>query len=350
MALNKSLQQTFRKDLLNIGAGYRAFFAPYNISLGSAQADTTQGPKILDLQTLGPINTDTPPTGWVDLGWIKDLTPAPQSNIGKVRSGYRGAVRAIYRGLVGETLDFKFRESTRMAYKIATGTQIFNLLSSPATVTSGPLSGTGQPAVSMLAYAASGSVGLLTVASASGFTVGQYVVADKDYDGSSYGLIGENATPVFQGMVTDTNYIRKTSDFIGRITAINGQVLTIDQPFTGGGCGNPTGNTVPQTGSKVQVITGWVAREGGSYITEWSAFFVMQMMDLGQILLYYPHLTLSNFKGMPTWDLENAGTTDLKGYELDTSMEAMAFDDPIDGETVVGYKAFYPGPGKNIAY
>lgn len=348
MPLNKSIGHPFRKNLLSIGSGFRGLFAPYNISLGSALADTTQGPKILDLQTLGPIDTNNLPAGWSDLGWIKDLTPTPQSQIGKVRSGYRGAIRAIYRGQVGSQVDFKFREATRMSYKIATGSQVFNLLASPLTQTTGPLSGTANPAVSMLAYAPSGTTGLVTVATASGFTVGQYIVVDKDYDGVSFGLIGENASPVFQGLVTDVNYIRKTSDFVGRITAINGQVLTIDQPFVGGGSGNPTGNLVPQAGSKVQVMTGWAAREGGTYVSEWSAVFLMTLMDLGQIVMYYPHLVIGQNKGLPTWDLENAGTTDLKGYQLDAQYEALAFDDPLDGETVVGYTAFYPGPGKAI--
>src|SRR5438046_4296792 len=128
MVLSKSLQQPFRQNQLMIGAGWRAFFAPYNVALGSAVANVAVGPKILDLQSALPIDDANLPSGWFDLGWVKDVKITPGSKIGQVRSGYRGAVRALYRGQVGETLEFKFREGTRMAYKIASGSEIFNLL------------------------------------------------------------------------------------------------------------------------------------------------------------------------------------------------------------------------------
>jgi hypothetical protein len=84
MALSKALVQPFRKNVLLIGAGWRSFFAPYNPALGSAVASTVLGPTILDLQTYGPFNTNAPPTGWTDLGWIKDFKLTPGSKIGQV--------------------------------------------------------------------------------------------------------------------------------------------------------------------------------------------------------------------------------------------------------------------------
>ena len=107
MGLQKSLVQSFRRNMLLIGSGWRAFYAPYNITLGSNVADTTTGPKILDLNQ-GPFNDDALPVGWYDLGWIKDFALTSESKVGNVRSGYRGAVRSKYRGQVGEKLGFKF--------------------------------------------------------------------------------------------------------------------------------------------------------------------------------------------------------------------------------------------------
>lgn len=348
MALQKSLVQPFRRNMLLIGAGWRAFYAPYNISLGSAVADTTQGPNILDL-TKGPFDENNLPAGWFDLGWIKDFAMSPESKVGNIRSGYRGAVRSKVRGMVGEKMQFKFREAGRMQYKIATGTDVINLLAGGAvTSTTGPVSASGSTKVAMISYNPAGPSVTVAAGSGSLFSVNDLIVVDKDYDGVSYGLLGENATPVFQGGVTDVDYIRKTSDFVGRITAIQSDVLTLSGKLVGGGSGTPSGNVVPQAGSKVQKLTGFTAREGGTYITEWTALFTMKCIDRSQLVVYYPHMAIDTFRGINAWAIEDVGTTDETGYELETSQEAMAFDDPIDGQTIIGYRAFYPAPGQDI--
>ena len=221
MALSKALVQPFRKNTLLIGAGWRAFFAPYNIAIGSAVANTVLGPSILDLQTQGPFNTNSPPSGWTDCGWIKNFKLTPASKIGQVRSGYRGAVRAQYRGEVGETFEFSFREAARMQFKIAVGNTPFNLLSASTPTTSGPLSASGAPGTAMVSYVA-GPPALLTVSSASAISVsaGSYIVCDLDYSAAAipgqgnppYGIVGAAGVPIQPFAVTDIDYIRKTSD------------------------------------------------------------------------------------------------------------------------------------------
>lgn len=359
MALSKALVQPFRKANLLIGSGWRAFFAPFNFGAASASALSTNGPNILDLAIAGPFNTNAPPAGWFDLGWLKDVKVTPASKIGKVRAGYRGAVRAQFRGEVGEQMEFKFREMSRMSYKIATGSEVFNLLATntgPSTV--GPLSSSGTQAVPLMAsgYQAGGAGTVagspaLFVPAGSGalFAAGQYVVADIDYNTSLFGLVGDAGIPVFQGAVVDVDFIRKTSDYVARIkqvvpTAVTGgDALVLTQPMVGGGSAplGTTPNTGPVATSKVQRIEGFSAREGGTYITEWSGLFILDTIDGAQIAFYYPHLSINQFKDVNGWTLENAGTTDLTGYELDCMMEALAFDDPLDGETVVCYRAFY---------
>ena len=346
--------------MLLIGAGYRAFFAPYNPALGSGQASTALGPTILDLATLGPFNTNAPPAGFTDLGWVKDFKVTPASKIGQVRSGYRGAVRAQYRGQVAESFEFKFREASRMAYKIATGTDPINLLATtaPQSTTTGPVGATGAVSIAMSSYsptpASAPTLTLATAPSGAGIVVGTPIVCDIDYDLVSYGIIGEAGVPVFNGAVADVDYIRRTSDFVARVVAINGNVLTLDQPFVGGGSStsaNPNGPapTQPPAASKVQAIRGWASREGGTFITEWSGLFLLDTVDQAQIAFYCPHVSISQYRGEQPWAIENVGTTDLTGYELDCVMECLAFDDPLDGETVVAYHAFYLRPGSNVA-
>jgi hypothetical protein len=173
--------------------------------------------------------------------------------------------------------------------------------------------------------------------------VNSYFVCDIDYNTASFGLVGDAGTPVFQNAVTDVDYIRKNSDYVNLVTAINGNVLTLQYPFIGGGSGNPTPYGPGQVGQKVQVIKGWSSREGGTYIAEWTALFTMNTIDGAQLVAYYPHLSIGQPKDVAgAWAIENIGTTDLGGYELDAQYNALAFDDPLDGETVVSYRAYYP--------
>jgi hypothetical protein len=345
--LSRSLVQSFREGMLSVGAGWRAYFAPYNKTLGFNS--TTAGPYIVDLTT-GPFDQNQVlPTGFFDLGWIKDFKLTPQSKIGVVRSGYRGAVRAIYRGEVGEQFEFKFREYGRLQYKLATGTNIVNLLdgTSPSPNTSGPLSASGSPITGMTTYSVVNGVGTLSVGSASGLAIGNYIVCDVDYNFSSYGIVGDAGTPVFQNAVTDIDYIRKNSDYVARIANINGTTVTLDQPFAGGGSG-ATSPVVPQAGSKIQVVLGWTAREGGTFVSEWSGLFLLDTIDQAQIAVYYPHVAIAQNRDVAaTWAIENVGTTDEGGFELDAMYQALAYDDPLDGETVVAYKAYYAKPNQS---
>ena len=347
MSLPKSLVQPFRKNTLVVGSGWRAYFAPFDVYDSAQTFNTSIGPMMVDLTT-GPFDRGSLPSNFFDAGWIKDFKLTPESKVGSVRSGYRGAIHVQYKGQVGESFDFKFREYARLQYKLATGSSVINLLSGATPTTAGPVSASGAPTTLMSSYAVAGGVGTLTVPSSSGFAVGDWIVCDIDYNTATYGIIGDVGTPVFQNAVTDVDYIRKTSDYVAKVANKTATTLVLDQPFAGGGS---SGNVVPQAGSKIQKIKGWTAREGGTYFAEWTALFLLDTIDGAQIAVYYPHVSVGQPKDIAAnWAIENIGTTDLGGYELDASYVALAFDDPLDGETVVGYKGFYPRPNQSVGY
>lgn len=367
MSFPKSLQQPFRKNKLVVGAGWRAYFMPYNIALGSAVASTVIGPTIVDL-TQGPFDSFFPPFNMADLGWIKDFKVTTESKIGQVRSGYRGAVRAQYRGQVGESWECKFNEYGRMQVKLATGTNVFNLLAATGSAggTAGPLSASGFVSTNVTAYSPGSPVGwdvtqnvapTLTVANAAAaqISVGSYIAVDYDYVvGTFGGALGDAGVPVYQNAITDIDYFRKTTDFVARVTAINTNVLTLDQPFVGGGSGNPTPNFTQPNGwssftsptqLRCQAIKGFASREGGTYIGEWSALLMCNTVDGAQLVYYYPHCSIMQNRDFAAqWTIENAGTTDEGGMQLDAQFSALAFDDPLDGETVVAYRGYYFKP------
>lgn len=368
MALPKSLTQPLRQGQLTVGSGWRAYFAPFNQQLAVSQTSTSLGPTIYDLMVEGKfIDAPPPPAGWFDLGYVGKFKFTPGSKIGNVMTGYRGAIRAKYRAETSEKVSFSFMEMGHLQMKIATGTQVFNLLKTTVTQPStlGPLSSSGTTAIPMGAsgyqptgLASGPTTGLPTLfvpaGSGSLFPAGSYIVADQDYNGTSFGFVGDAGANVFQGAVSSVDFIRMTSDYVACVrqvvpTAAAGQdALILTGPFVGGGNAplGTTPNTVPTTGAKVQGIAGFSAREGGTFIQEWSAVFCLDTIDASQLMFYYPRIAPDAFSGFDATNLQNA--TAMQTYEMATSMDALAFDDPLDGETVVRYAAYYPHPNINI--
>lgn len=363
MPLPRSLTQPLRQGQLTVGAGWRAYFAPFNQALAVSTSSTVSGPTIYDLQVLNKFidSSFQPVAGWYDLALVENFKFAPGSKVGNVMTGYRGAIRAKYRAEVSEKISFEFMEVSRLSVGISTGMQVFNLLATTGSAsTAGPLSASGTPAIPMGAsgYSATGFAGVtagyptLCVPAGSGslFPAGSMIVCDQDYNGTAFGFVGAAGANVFQGAVTNTDYIRMTSDFVAGVSGVfaggvgSQDALVLTAPFVGGGNNAlGVGPVTPQAGSKVQAITGWVAREGGTYIREWSAIFVLDTVDGSQFLRYYPRVAPDTNPGMTSKNLQ--GATSIQQTGLSCAMDALAFDDPLDGETVVSYTAYFPHGG-----
>ena len=363
MTLPRSLVQPFRQGQLTVGAGWRAFFAPFNQALAVTTSSTVAGPSIYDLQVFSKLldAAYSPVPGWTDLGFTTNFKFTPGSKIGSVMSGYRGAIRAKYRAEVAEKVSFDFEEMTRMALTISTGMQTFNLLvTTQALAAGGPLSATGTPAIAMGAsgYSATGWAGAtsglptLAVASGSGalFPAGSLIVCDQDYTGA-FGFVGDSGANVFQNAVTSVDYTRMTSDYVARViqvipaasSGLTGQdALILSAPFVGGGNNALSANaaTSPQAGSKIQAFTGYASREGGTYIKEWSAIFVLDTVDGSQIMKYYPRVATDTSPGMTSKNVQ--GAQSIQSTSCQCALDALAYDDPLDGETVVSYTAYFP--------
>lgn len=317
------------------------------------------------------IDSVSPPAGWFDLGWMTKVKITPGSKVGTIASGYRGAIRAQYRGQVAEKVSFEFNEMSRMALKIASGTQVFNILATTqVAISPGPLSASGTVAVAMgsggylptgLATGPTQGLPTLLVPAGSGanFAVGSYLVCDIDYVANTFGFVGAAGANLWPGQTVDVDFVRKTSDFVAGVaamvpTATGGQdALILSAPFVGGGNNGALavaglGPVAPPAGSKVQAVIGYTTREGGTYISEFSGIFLLDTEDQSQILIYYPHLSIDAFTGWTGAALTDQGTTDQQMYTLPASYNALAFDDPYDGETVVRYAAYYPSANKQI--
>jgi hypothetical protein len=329
MSISKSLVQPFRKPMVLVGSGFRGYFAPF--VQGAEPA-----PTLFDPARQGRFDTNAPPAGWYDLGWIDQFRRSPAGRIGQIRSGYRGAVRAQYRGEIGSSVEFEFREWGKLQMALAGGTTHFNILKADAGSPEQPVGGTPAAAVALEAGSTATSL-VLAAGGGAQFAVGEILAVDVDYEGQA-GYVGSGIQASFvpATAVSDTDYIRRVTFNVGVISAINGDTLTLEQPLLGG---------APVAEAKVQAVTGFASREGSSFVQSWSAIFVVDTADGAQLYYFYPQLSISGERDDATFDIENAGAADVRGYALRAEFNALAFEDPVDGETVVCYRGFFPAPG-----
>ncbi len=329
MPISKSLVQPFRKPMILVGSGFRGFFAPF-------VQGANPSPTLFDPARQGRFDTNSPPSGWFDLGWIDQFKRSSAGRIGQIRSGYRGAVRAQYRGEIGSSVEFEFREWGKLQLALSKGTTHFNILKAVTGTPQQPVGGTPVAAVGLGSGSTATSIVLSTGAGAQ-FQAGQMIAVDVDYTGQS-GFIGSGiqASFVAAGTVTDVDYVRRVTYNVGAIQAVSGDTLTLQQPLLGG---------APAASAKVQAVTGYASREGSSFLQSWSAVFVVDTADGAQLYYYYPQLSVAGDREESTFNVENAGTADLKGFGLSAEFTALAFDDPVDGETVVCYRGFFPAAG-----
>jgi hypothetical protein len=329
MPISKSLVQPFRKPMVLVGSGFRGFFAPY-------VQGATPAPTVFDPARQGRFDTNSPPAGWFDLGWVEQLRRSPAGGIGQIRSGYRGAIRAQYRGEIGSSIELEFREWGKLQMALASGTTHFNILKSASGSAQQPLGGTPTAAVALDTGSTASSL-VLTAGGGAQFQVGQFVAVDVDYSGQS-GYVGSGlqASYVPAGSVSDVDFIRRVTFNVGLIKQIASDTLTLDQPLLGG---------VPPANAKVQAVTGFASREGSSFLPSWSAIFVVDTIDGAQLYYYYPQLSIANDREDSSFDVENAGAATVRGHALHAEFNALAFEDPVDGETVVCYRGFFPASG-----
>ncbi len=93
---------------------------------------------------------------------------------------------------------------------------------------------------------------------------------------------------------------------------------------------------------KLQAVTGFVDREGGSFYQEWSALFVMEG-GLGERIFYhYPRLQPMAGAEEAAQPLAPKGQGKLERIALAGQFLALPVTDPLDGERVVCYRSFLP--------
>ncbi len=300
-------------------SGWRAFFAPVDPSKGT--------PVVFDPAQIGLFDNDVPPAPWIDAGVISNLKRTPLTKFTQLRGGKEGATSTQCRTALDARVEFDFHDWGKVQMAIAGGGEHMNVLAS--TIGAAPSGGTPVPAVNVLAGSTATNivVGPDIVAT---FNVGDLLAIDIDYAGQ-IGYVGTGISAAYarseNGLSKD--YIRRVTLNVGQVAAKTDTAIVLARPLIGG---------APSQGAKLQLVTGFVDREGASFFQEWSAVFISQTLSGGRICFYYPRLQSCAPASENTLELADP----LRAMMLHASLIALPYADTNDGQQSVCWRSYIP--------
>jgi hypothetical protein len=302
----------------------RAYFAPVSRA--------AQTPVLFDPSQQGEFSLAAPPAPWIDLGWIQDFARKPASKSTALLTGIPAAALEQVRETVQAQVSLQFLSWTKLTMALATGSQHLNVLTvagDPALAADGA---TAASAVTPQSGSTSTSI-LLASSDAAKFAAGSIVAVDVDYTGQT-GYVGSPVAGAYvRQALTDVDYIRRVTFNVALVAQVTTAGLTLAGPLPGGS---------PATGAKVQAVTGFVDREGGSFYQEWSALFLMQGSQGERIFFHYPRLQAMSGAEEAIAPLNGKDQNGQSRVMLKGQFLALPVTDPLDGERVVCYRSFLP--------
>ena len=302
----------------------RGFFAPVN--------RVAQTPVLFDPSEQGRFSLDAPPAPWISLGWIQEFTRKPGSKTATVLTGIPSATLEQVRETLEAQVSFEFLSWTKLTMALATGSQHMNLL---APASGAVMAADGAQAASAVTTQSGSTATFIALAAtdATRFQPGSIIALDADYTGQT-GFVGAPISGAYvRQELTDVDYIRRVTFNVALVSQVNSTGLTLAGPLPGG---------TPATGSKLQAVTGFVDREGGSFYQEWSALFVMEGSQGERIFFHYPRLQTIASAQETALSLDEKNKNGLARVLLRGQFLALPVTDPLDGERVVCYRSFLP--------
>jgi hypothetical protein len=302
----------------------RAYFAPVNRA--------TSTPTVFDPAEQGGFNLDAPPSPWISLGWIQDFSRKPGSKTSPVLSGMPAAAVEQVRETLEAQVSLRFLSWTKLTMALATGAQHMNLLA-PASGAIAAADGAQAAAAVIVQSGSTATLVALAATDAAKFGPGSIIALDVDYTGQT-GFVGAPISGAYvRQALTDIDYIRRVTLNVALVSQVNSTGLTLAEPLLGG---------APTAGAKLQALTGFVDREGGSFYQEWSALFAMQGSQGERVFFHYPRLQTTASAEEVSIPLNNKNPAGQARVLLKAQFMALPVTDPLDGERVLCYRSFLP--------
>jgi len=302
----------------------RGYFAPCNRA--------ARTPVLFDPSEQGGFSLDAPPAPWVSLGWIQEFTRKAGSKTSPVLAGIPAGTLEQVRETLQAEVSLEFLSWTKLTMALATGSQHMNLLAPLSGAVPAANGAQATAAVSVQSGSTASSV-LLATTDAAKFTPGSIIAVDADYTGQT-GFVGAPVSGAYvRQALTDVDYIRRVTFNVALVSQVSSTGLTLAEPLPGG---------APAANAKLQAVTGFVDREGGSFYQEWSALFVMQGSQGERIFFHYPRLqTMASAEESAT-PLDGKHQSGQSRVLLKGQFLALPVTDPLDGEQVLCYRSFLP--------
>jgi hypothetical protein len=300
-------------------------------------------PTIFDPAQNGNFDLDSPPTPWIDLGWLSSFQRKSGTQILAMRSGAPGLPQMQVRTEVDSIVSLHFSNWGKLQMALTAGSEQMNLL---ATSASAARNGSGGNAAAPVPLQSGSTANFLAIASTAltSFSVGQMVAVDVDYSGQS-GYIGSGVSGAYLSSTAavhpDVNYVRRITFNVGRIASITTGGLQLAQPLIAG---------IPTAGMSVQPILGFVDREGSNFFHEWSGLFVIAGEQEDRVILHYPRLQIAasanESKGRLPEPLPESSIFSMISQAAE--FRALPVTDSNDGVQVVCFRSYIPAEGTNL--
>lgn len=308
----------------------RAYFAPVSRA--------TETPVLFDPAEQGAFTLSAPPSPWIDLGWIQNFARKSASKSAPLLTGIPAAPLEQVRTTLEAEVSLEFLSWTKLTMALATGAQHMNLL----VPTSGASLAADGAQVATAVTPLSGSTAtsiVLAASDAAQFMAGSLIACDVDNTGQT-GYVGSPVSGAYvRTALSDVDYVRRVTFNVALVTAVSGGTLTLASALPGG---------APASGAKVQALTGFVDREGGTFYQEWSALFVLEGAQGERVFFHYPRLQPMSGAAevMSPLDVKNKGAQ--QRVALKAQFQALPVSDPLDGERVLCYRSFLPAANARI--
>ena len=300
----------------------RAYFAPVDRRSGE--------PAVFD-PSRGAFDPEFPPAPWIDLGPIENLSRATKGDVQLLRAGRSSSPRVLSRKCGETRVQLDFTRWGKLQLAISSGSQHFNVLSPVQGSAGGGSGAPAEPACPLLAGTSASEL-VIGADALPKFSAGDLVAVDDDYE-QQIGYVGTPISGAFvddaQRWEVDADYTRRVTFNLARVAEKTETSLKLDRPLPGG---------TPGAEMRVQKVIGFVDRDFGAFVQEWSALFVMKERWGGRVCLYYPRLQTAE----PGSETPHAIGEDLRRLMLHASFVAMPVRDCIDAEETVCYRTYFP--------
>jgi hypothetical protein len=311
-----------RSQMAPVGRPVRGYVGPVDRPSGASVA--------FDPAAQGQFDLDSPPSPWLDLGWIENFQRTAATKYASLRSGPSGTITVQYRSQPESHVDFDLPSWGKLQMALAGGSQQMNVL---AALPLSPPQGSGGAAIppSPLQPGSTVSELILTTDQLANYNVGDVVAVDSDYTGA-VGYIGAGAPAAYLSSplnpTTQSDFIRRVTFNVSRVSSKSSTSLLLAQPLIG----------PPAAGMGVQRVVAFVDREGSTFFQEWSGLFVIVGETGGRACFYYPRLQVAASGTETRRDL----APPLFSHMLHASLHALPTVDANDGEIVLCYRSYFP--------